>query len=270
VYAAHLASWKTSDGEQQIFVSSTAEYGGGKAIRGGIPICWPQFAGKGPYKKHGFARNSDKWKVVRTATEPFPSVVLGLTDDETTLAEYPSKFSLTYSVALESATSISVSMTVSNPGTDPLSFTTALHTYFKVSDVASTKLLGLGGIKYEDNSLAGGGKETVQESAEVGFPAEVDRIYYGAPSEAYIVDGDRAIKVLKMGFADAVVWNIGAERAPGLKDLAPGEWKQYVCYEAAAIVSPIKLSPNTSWTAGQSFTRISPSDVPEQCGSKAS
>ena len=70
VYAAHLTSWKTSDGAEQLFVSSTSDYGGGKAIRGGVPICWPQFAGRGPYGKHGFCRNSDKWKVVRTSTEP--------------------------------------------------------------------------------------------------------------------------------------------------------------------------------------------------------
>eukprot|EP00965_Chrysotila_dentata_P249795 6209077-Pleurochrysis_carterae.AAC.8 len=35
-----------------------------------------------------------------------------------------------------------------------------------------------------------------------------------------------------------VVWNIGAERAPGLKDLAPGEWKQYVCYEVIERAAP--------------------------------
>ena len=45
VYAAHLASWKTPDGQEQIYMSSKAEYGGGKAMRGGVPICWPQFNG---------------------------------------------------------------------------------------------------------------------------------------------------------------------------------------------------------------------------------
>merc|ERR1711965_817154 len=69
-FGAHVASWKSADGIENLFVSSTAEIGGGKALRGGIPICWPQFAGKGPYQKHGFCRNSAEWTIVRTSTEP--------------------------------------------------------------------------------------------------------------------------------------------------------------------------------------------------------
>ena len=72
VYGAHLASWQTSGGEEQLFVSSTAEYGGGKAIRGGVPICWPQFADRGSGPKHGVCRASAEWTVVRTSTEPYP------------------------------------------------------------------------------------------------------------------------------------------------------------------------------------------------------
>ena len=69
VYGAHLTSWITG-GRENLFVSSKAEYGNGKAVRGGVPICWPQFAAKGPYTKHGFCRNSAEWTVVRTSTEP--------------------------------------------------------------------------------------------------------------------------------------------------------------------------------------------------------
>jgi glucose-6-phosphate 1-epimerase len=59
-YGAHVASWKSADGVENLFVSSTAEIGNGKALRGGVPICWPQFAAKGKYGKHGFCRSSDK------------------------------------------------------------------------------------------------------------------------------------------------------------------------------------------------------------------
>ena len=96
IYAAHVVSWSTAAGEQ-LFVSSAAEYGGGKAVRGGIPICWPQFAARGPGGKHGFCRNSAKWTVVRTSEAPFPCVVFGLADDEATKADYPHSFSLRYS-----------------------------------------------------------------------------------------------------------------------------------------------------------------------------
>ena len=114
VYAAHLASWKTSSGEEQLFVSSAAEYGGGKAIRGGVPICWPQFAARGPYPKHGFCRNSAEWKVIRTASEPYPCVVFGLTDSEASRKVFPFGFNLRYSVTLDGPDSISTSLMVLN------------------------------------------------------------------------------------------------------------------------------------------------------------
>eukprot|EP00966_Prymnesium_polylepis_P120096 2775394-Prymnesium_polylepis.1 len=143
VYAAHLASWKTSDGEEQLFMSSGTEYGGGKAMRGGVPVCWPQFADRGAYGKHGFARNSDKWYIVRTSTEPFPCVVLGLDDDEATRAAWPFPFQLRYSVTLDGPDQVSVSMTVLNSGDAPMEFTTALHTYFRVPKVGAITLQGL-------------------------------------------------------------------------------------------------------------------------------
>lgn len=139
VYAAHLASWTTSDGEQQLFLSSAADYAHGKAIRGGVPVCWPQFAERGAYGKHGFARTSSKWRIVRTSTEPHPCVVLGLSSDEETLASFPFPFELRYSVTLDGPSSVSVSLTVINTGADTLEFTTALHTYFSVDDVSKIK-----------------------------------------------------------------------------------------------------------------------------------
>mmetsp|Transcript_12790 Transcript_12790/g.22419 ORF Transcript_12790/g.22419 Transcript_12790/m.22419 type:complete len:89 (+) Transcript_12790:862-1128(+) len=80
--------------------------------------------------------------------------------------------------------------------------------------------------------------------------------------------GDKAIRILKMGFADAVVWNIGSERAGGLKDLGAGEWKNYVCYEAATIGKAAKLAPKGSWTAGQSFSKVPLSSLPKPSCSK--
>ncbi len=95
-----------------------------------------------------------------------------------------------------------------------------------------------------------------QEEPHLTLQGEVDRVYLGAPSEAYVIDGTCAIKVLKMGLPDAVVWNIGEAKAGGLKDLAAGEWKQYVCYEAAAAGKSVMVEPKASWAAGQTFTRM--------------
>jgi glucose-6-phosphate 1-epimerase len=44
--------------QELIFVSSKAVFKPPKAIRGGVPVCFPQFGGFGPLAQHGFARNS--------------------------------------------------------------------------------------------------------------------------------------------------------------------------------------------------------------------
>mmetsp|Transcript_382 Transcript_382/g.693 ORF Transcript_382/g.693 Transcript_382/m.693 type:complete len:290 (-) Transcript_382:349-1218(-) len=259
IYAAHLTSWCTADGGEQLFVSTTAEYGGGKAIRGGVPVCWPQFADRGLYKKHGFCRNSDKWTVLRTSTEPFPCVVLELKDDEQTRAAFPfGGWTLTYAVTLDSPTSITTSMSVLNQGEQPLEFTMALHTYFRCASASSVLVKGLQGLTFEDSTK--GGERAVQEEDGLPISGEVDRVYIDAPSKTWIIEGERAVQVLKMGLPDAVVWNIGPARAAELKDL--DDWTKYVCVEAAAINKPIKVAAGQSWSAGQTFTQMASSDVP--------
>ena len=70
-------------------------------------------------------------------------------------------------------------------------------------------------------------------------------MYLSAPAEAYIVDekADKAIKVLKMGFADAVVWNIGEHvisRAPLSCSRTDHAGLEHSC--AHSLLPPLRLS----------------------------
>lgn len=47
LYGGQLMSYKTPNGQEVLFRSSKAVYDGKKAMRGGIPICFPQFAAQG-------------------------------------------------------------------------------------------------------------------------------------------------------------------------------------------------------------------------------
>src|SRR5678816_82938 len=54
LHGAHVTSWRTAgDGDERLFVSSEAHFEDGAAIRGGIPVCFPQFADQGPLPMHG-------------------------------------------------------------------------------------------------------------------------------------------------------------------------------------------------------------------------
>ena len=68
LHGSHVASWQHG-GKELLFMSENAVYNGTKALRGGIPVCFPQFGDLGPCKaQHGFARNLPWTLVGVTAT----------------------------------------------------------------------------------------------------------------------------------------------------------------------------------------------------------
>lgn len=251
VYGAHVTSWKTADGVERLYLSSTSEYETGKAIRGGIPICWPQFSSRGKLPKHGFCRTADSWKVRRSVSEPKPSVTLELQDCPAS-AEYPFSFKLTYTVTLESDSTLITRMQVVNQSDDALTFTGALHTYFAVSDVTRVSVSGLQGLDFQDNARGGELGKQAEEQLLIG--GEVDRVYVDAPDEVIIFDGTTSISIEKHGFPDAVVWNIGESKAPSMKDLGPDEWQRYICVEAGSVAKEMVLQPSGEWTGEQKLS----------------
>ena len=59
LHGGHLVSWKPAGGEEQLYLSPTAVAGQGQAIRGGVPVIFPQFEQRGPdvsLPRHGLAR----------------------------------------------------------------------------------------------------------------------------------------------------------------------------------------------------------------------
>lgn len=261
---AHVTSWKTDNGVERLFVSSASEFAPGAAIRGGIPICFPQFSGRGTLPKHGFARTSTDWKIDEEKMASDKSkgdeckVVLSLSDTEASRAIWPHCFELRYTVAL-SGTALATTIELVNRGDGPLDFTTALHTYFAANDVNDIRVEGLSGLTYEDN--AAGGANVREAQTEVIIAGEVDRVYLDAPSSLLLRgtrggEGSPAAETISMqkgGFPDVVLWNLGELKAPSMADLGSGEWRKYVCLEAGAIGRPVTLQPGESFVGSQRF-----------------
>lgn len=251
---AHVTSWKTADGVERLFMSSASAFGD-KPIRGGIPVCWPQFNMLGPLPKHGFARTSDEWQVeaMRTTEAGDPQLVLKLSDSAATRKLWPHAFKLRYVITL-APDSLEAAIELTNAGEAPLTFTGALHTYFAVPDVTAVAVRGLRGTTYADNANGAGGVEVVEESDGVALAGEVDRVYQAAPDELVVRAPGRAdLVVRKRGLRDAVLWNLGEAKAPTMADLGAGEWRHYVCLEAAAIAEPVTVAPGAFFEAAQSF-----------------
>ena len=57
LHGAHLVSWIPAGGQEQLYLSPTTLYGEGRAVRGGVPVVFPQFNMRGPLAaKHGLSR----------------------------------------------------------------------------------------------------------------------------------------------------------------------------------------------------------------------
>jgi glucose-6-phosphate 1-epimerase len=248
----HLASWRNPAGHDLLFVSKQAKFEPSAAIRGGIPICFPQFADMGPCAaQHGFARNLS----FRVIKQDRGSVCMELSNEDIPETQaFTDRFKLEIEVRLNGG-SLEQVMRVRNPSTElSFEFTAALHTYFAlVCGIDQAAIEGLKGITYL-NSLQNR-KACVETADEVMFPGEVDRIYCAAPHQIVIKDGKtRQILVEKAGFEDVVVWNPAATKSQRMSDFGDEEWREMVCLEVAQAGSGIiRLPPGGVWEGKQTL-----------------
>lgn len=252
-HGAHVASWRDAEGEDIIFLSSRAVFKPPKAIRGGIPLCFPQFSDLGPLaQQHGFARN-EQWQLVdppADGDENGGNVTMRLVSSDATKALWPHDFVATFETRLD-GDEMHTSLTVRNTGSEPFEFTVALHTYFTVGDIGKATVEGLRGASYLDS--LDGRSAKVDENEAVAFEGEVDRIYTNTNDVLTVVDekNDRSIVVHKTNLPDAVVWNPWVEKCLKTNDLGDGDYKKFLCVEAAATSTPVVVRPGAEWTCGQ-------------------
>jgi glucose-6-phosphate 1-epimerase len=253
-HGAHVTSWKPASGEERLFLSGRSTFAPDAAIRGGVPIIFPQFGGMGALPKHGFARivNWDVAHAGRTSTGT-GEARLRLTATPKTRAVWTHAFEASFVVSVEGM-SLALALSVLNTDTVSFQFTAALHTYLLVDDVRSSAVLGLEGASFRDS--AAGGAEGLQQEPELRLAGELDRIYLGVDSPLEVRDALRRTRVSMKGFSDVVVWNPGAERSAALQDLEPGGWLRMLCVEAAQIGAPVRLEPGERWTGQQMLTAL--------------
>jgi glucose-6-phosphate 1-epimerase len=247
LHGAHLTSWVPAGGTEALFLSPKADFRPGLAIRGGVPVIFPQFGGMGPLPKHGFARTSD-WELADSAPG---QAVLRLQESQSSLAAWPHKFKLEYTVRI-GGSRLEMTLKVSNTGGTPFEFTAALHTYLRVADLRHTTAWGLKGLWLKDNASAG--HEAIQKDEWLAFPGEVDRIYFKAANPVQVVQEQQKTSLEQAGFTDVVAWNPGPDKCLTLEDMQPDGYLEFVCVEAAVVETPVRLGPGGSWAGTQKLT----------------
>lgn len=230
LYGAHLVSWTGADGNEGMFLSTQSAMDGSKAIRGGVPVIFPQFAERGAGMRHGFARVST-WELAGsgldggTAWAEFALAPRMLA--EPVRQAWPHDFALLLRVAV-CANELAMTLTVRNEGSMPFPFSAALHTYYLVPDVCAVRIEGI-------------------SSDEISIIDKLDKVYPHVTGRATLATGDRTLQLEQSGFLDAVVWNPGALDTATLSDMADDEYKRFVCIEPA-LLEPHILAPGQAWT----------------------
>jgi glucose-6-phosphate 1-epimerase len=251
LHGAHITSWMPAGGNEQLFLSQKSEFRQGAAIRGGVPIIFPQFSNIGPLMRHGFARVA-AWEFVsaETVVNNAVAATFRLHDSDATQKNWPYSFLAEFIVTL-GGNRLEMRFAVTNTDSQQFSFTAALHTYFRVTDVSQVSIKNLDGVRYHDQVT---GKDEVETAASVKFDGEVNRIYFNTPQHLILREGNRTMDMQATGFTDAVVWNPGATNGAALSDLEAEGYRRFVCVEAAAIAAPVQLAPNESWRGTQTLS----------------
>jgi len=230
---AHVMAFQPQGESPVLWLSKHSHFRPGKAIRGGIPVCWPWFANHpadSSKPAHGFARTG-LWDVTATRNLPDGSTKLQmeLRDDTGTRKLWPYYFTIQLIITVGNR--LEVELLFHNQNDKTFTCTSALHSYFAVSNTGNITITGLKGRNYIDKVLQG---QLRQQQEPLTITEETDRIYLNTSADCLIEDRGwkRCIRIAKQGSQTTVVWNPWQEKATAMVDFGDDEYRGMVCVEA--------------------------------------
>lgn len=255
LHGGQITSWRPAGHEEVLFLSRHSRWEQGRAIRGGIPICFPWFRSKADNPKapaHGFARTRPWDLSIIAQEEEAVAVTFNLESDESTRHWWPYSFSAMLRITVGAR--LTVTLFVDNLGTEPFTFEEALHTYFRVGDVRQAHIEGFGRAFYLDNT---DGNREKSGGDLVSLSGPTDSAYLSTEAPITIVDPvlRRRLRTEKVGSRSTVVWNPWEQAAAQLSDLGDDEWPSMLCVEAANMLSnAVTLAPGEQHTMSATIT----------------
>ncbi len=234
-YGGQVLSFKpVSETDDLLFVSKLARFESGKAIRGGIPICWPWFGAdinNTGGLAHGLVRTR-QWQVRHTTLEADGAikVILSINDSDETRKIWPHGFDLSIIITIRET--LALELKTHNTGAIAFSLTQALHTYFKVDDSQHIQVTGLENTTYIDKTDSE--KQKLQQGS-VTISQEVDRIYTTEKTDLVLEDValQRNTHIHSENSNTAIIWNPWINKAAAMSDFDDDEYKTMVCIETA-------------------------------------
>lgn len=247
LYGGQVLSYQPSGHKDLFWLSKQAHYSDGKAIRGGIPLCWPWF---GPFAlpaeskemsvqgnlfeqntstvKHGFARLLT-WKLESlSADEQGVTLVLSLSGAQQH-PDWKHKFELTQTLFFGENFKQTLAMT--NLGQENTYYSAALHSYFAVSQPEKISIDALTTVEYFDQLTS----QNHCQKQPVSCVGEIDRKYQTNKAIS-IIDNlwQRKINITSQHCHEWVLWNPGTDLASKMADIHMDGEHEFVCLEAAS------------------------------------
>ncbi len=244
---AHIFSYVRSGEDDLLWVSEVSDFEHKKAIRGGVPICWPWFgqdrSGEGR-PQHGFARTSMFEFVSKDESDPYTTkITLKLKPSDETRKLWPYSFELMLHITVSDKLSMELSTT--NLDERAFELTQALHTYFDVSDISNIQIKGLESKPYLD-ALSWDNKT---QNGVITFAGEVDRVYQEVEGEISLIDNGKIISIKNDGSSSVVVWNPWIDKCRRMSAMKEDTYRGFVCIESAnAFDDLILLKPGETHT----------------------
>lgn len=242
LHGAQLTHWQPTGAEPVIWMSGKSLYQEGKAIRGGVPVCFPWFGPREGQQAHGFVRNKS-WELSELTRYDNGEVraVFTTTSDAETLTQWAHAFvaRLAYTVG----PTLKMSLEVENTSDAPFTFSEALHTYFAVGAAQQAFVTGLDGAQYRDYPDR---SVLVQQTGPIHFTEETDRVYVNTQTTCVLEDPVMARRIIveKHGSDTTTVWNPWIAKAKAMADFGDEEWPEMVCIETVnSAENSVTLAP---------------------------
>jgi glucose-6-phosphate 1-epimerase len=237
LHGGHLSHFQPKGERPVLWLSRASRFEPTRAIRGGVPVCFPWFgpkAGAPEAPMHGVARILP-WALVGVKREQSGSLEASLELTPEAAARGGFSLDLGATLTINVGRGLRLTLAVHNRGAAPARFEEALHSYFAVSDVTRVRVHGLERTSFLDKTEAGARK--LEAEGPIAISAETDRVYLDTTATVTIEDPgwDRRVVVSKTGSATTVLWNPWVAKARAMPDFGDDEWPHMLCVETANV-----------------------------------
>lgn len=243
---AHVAQFQKTGEPPLLFMSAKSYFAEGKAIRGGVPICFPWFGARDGEPSHGFSRLAN-WELVKTTAAPDGTVTVTLALPSLAGREAWKSLRTEFIVTVGQTLTMELVATNESCG-ETFAIENCLHTYLHVGDISAVTLTGLENAAFDDFAFGAGGARRAAEKIPLRITQETNRVYPGNTATVEIRDKKlrRLIRVEKANSQSTVVWNPWTtQKMP--EDWGNNEHLNMVCVESGNVkADKLSLVPGKS------------------------